>query len=337
MNDGATTEVIESQPIANANDSRFREKNASRQAGIDRAGPRSRNGLRTFTRSETRPSTTAAMPAASENRANRRPKANESLVRRNEPSGVATESNPSTPPCPANARAVREPILRRSMTYEKDSSRRTSRRARIRLPTRIRPPREKRNGKPTVSARYPPRTGATTATVMKGMATSPGSARYRKRCAMRNGGGAGGAETIQAAPTDAPVQRDFVSSFACQSKRRVLAVGGARVQRGQTCRSLVNPAMVSPVNRQRRAARRDSSRSRIGATPSALSRAEDAAMPTRMENAFGGSEANSASSVQSSPIARMKSHDSRESFVAKWLPLFTPARRISTTLFPGRT
>ena len=44
---------------------------------------------------------------------------------------------------------------------------------------------------------------------------------------MRNGGGAGGAETIQAAPTDAPVQRDFVSSFACQSKRRVLAVGGA--------------------------------------------------------------------------------------------------------------
>src|SRR2546425_10528215 len=167
MNDGATTEVIESQPIANANDSRFREKNASRQAGIDRAGPRSRNGLRTFTRSDTRPSTTAAMPAASENRANRRPKANESLVRRNEPSGVATESNPSTPPCPANARAVREPILRRSMTYEKDSSRRTSRRARMRLTARIRPPREKRNGKPTVSARYPPRTGATTATVMK--------------------------------------------------------------------------------------------------------------------------------------------------------------------------
>src|SRR2546428_12426 len=63
MNDGATTEVIESQPIANANDSRFREKNASRQAGIDRAGPRSRNGLRTFTRSETRPSTTAATTA----------------------------------------------------------------------------------------------------------------------------------------------------------------------------------------------------------------------------------------------------------------------------------
>src|SRR2546428_9516335 len=37
----------------------------------------------------------------------------------------------------------------------------------MRLTARIRPPREKRNGKPTVSARYPPRTGATTATVMK--------------------------------------------------------------------------------------------------------------------------------------------------------------------------
>src|SRR5437867_10438589 len=140
---------------------------------------------------------------------------------------------------------------------------------------------------------------------------------------MRNGGGAGGAETIRAAPTDAPVQRDFVSSFACQSKRRVLAVGGAPGPTRTDVPIARQSAMVSPVNRQRRAARRDSSRSRIGATPSALSRAEDAAMPTRMENAFGGSEANSASSVQSSPIASMKSHDSRESFVAKWLPLFT--------------
>src|SRR2546428_11739620 len=120
MNDGATTEVIEGQPIANANDSRFREKSASRQAGIDRAGPRSRNGVRTFTRSDTRPSTTAAMPAASENRANRRLKANESLVRRHEPSGIATESNPSTPPCAANAKTMRERIRRRPMTYEKE-------------------------------------------------------------------------------------------------------------------------------------------------------------------------------------------------------------------------
>src|SRR5207245_8158162 len=165
-------------------------------------------------------------------------------------------------------------------------------------------------------------------------ATSPSNSRYRKRCETRNGGGAGGAETIRAAPTDAPVQRDFVSIFGCQSKRRVLAVGGApSPTRTNASRSLYGLA----VNYQWMVARRDSSRSRIGATPSALSRAEDAAMPTRMENAFGGSEANSASSVQSSPIARMKSHDSRESFVAKRLPLFTPARRISTTLFPGRT
>src|SRR5438445_10002426 len=73
------------------------------------------------------------MRAASEKSANRRPRANESRVRRNEPRGVATESNPSTPPCPANARAVRDPIRRKSMRYEKDSSRGTSRRARIRL------------------------------------------------------------------------------------------------------------------------------------------------------------------------------------------------------------
>src|SRR5207245_1102792 len=54
-------------------------------------------------------------------------------------------------------------------------------------------------------------------------ATSPSNSRYRKRCETRNGGGAGGAETIWAAPTDAPVQRDFVPSFACHSMRRILA------------------------------------------------------------------------------------------------------------------
>src|SRR2546428_1482415 len=167
MNEGATTEVIESQPIAKAKDPRSRDANARRHAGTERAGPRRMNGLRTFTRSDTRPSTTAAMPAASEKSANRRPRANESRVRRNEPRGVATESNPSTPPCPANARAVRDPIRRKSMRYEKDSSRGTSRRARIRLAAKMSPPSEKRNGKPTVTAKYPPRTGATTATVVK--------------------------------------------------------------------------------------------------------------------------------------------------------------------------
>src|SRR5256712_12921338 len=109
MNDGATTEVIESQPIAKAKDPRSREVNARRHAGRERAGPRRRKGLRTFTRSDTRPSTTAAMPAASEKSANRSPRANESLVRRNEPSGVATESSPSTPPWPAKATADLEP------------------------------------------------------------------------------------------------------------------------------------------------------------------------------------------------------------------------------------
>src|SRR3989442_9605683 len=174
MNDGATTEVIESQPMAKANDPRSRDVNARRHAGTERAGPRTRNGLRGFNRSDNWPSTTAAMPAASEKSANRRPSANESRVRRNEPSGVATESNPSTPPCPANARAVRDPIRRKLMTYEKDSSRGTSRRARIRLAAKMSPPSEKRNGKPTVTARYPPRTGATTATVVN-VAVTPAS------------------------------------------------------------------------------------------------------------------------------------------------------------------
>src|SRR2546425_750341 len=263
MNDGATTEVIESQPIANANDSRFREKNASRQAGIDRAGPRSRNGLRTFTRSHTQTRATGAMPAASENRANRRPKANESLVRRNEPSGVATESNPSTPPCPANARAVREPIRRRSMTYEKDSSRRTSRRARMRLTARIRPPREKRNGKPTVSARYPPRTGATTATVMK-VAVTPANrpARFaglvsrtiapRRARATRGTGnaarretGAGPAGRKPSGPhRPMPLYKETSFRFSGVSRRGESWQSAApRVRREQTP---VDPSMVLP-------------------------------------------------------------------------------------------
>src|SRR5207247_8669171 len=112
MNDGATTEVIESQPMAKAKDPRSRGANGRRHAGTERAGPRRRKGLRAFTRSDTRPSTTAAMPAASEKSANRSPRANESRVRRNEPSGVATESNPSTPPRPAHASAVDAPSPR---------------------------------------------------------------------------------------------------------------------------------------------------------------------------------------------------------------------------------
>src|SRR5256712_1784027 len=45
-------------------------------------------------------------------------------------------------------------------------------------------------------------------------ATSPSNSRYRKRCETRNGGGAGGAETILAAPTHALLQRDFAPSSA---------------------------------------------------------------------------------------------------------------------------
>src|SRR5713226_248520 len=168
-------------------------------------------------------------------------------------------------------------------------------------------------------------------------ATSPSNSRYRKRCETRNGGGAGGADTIRAAPTHAPVQRDFVSSSACQSTARIAAIGG-QVQCYREAPIALQPGSgLAGEPSQRLVAGRASSKSRIAATPSALSRAEDASIPTRMENALGGSAANSASSVQSSPIARMKSHDSRESFSAKWLPLFTGARRISTTLFPGKT
>src|SRR2546430_2282628 len=59
MNDGATTEVIESQPMAKAKDPRSRDANARRHAGTERAGPRRRKGLRAFTRSDTRPRTGA--------------------------------------------------------------------------------------------------------------------------------------------------------------------------------------------------------------------------------------------------------------------------------------
>src|SRR5438876_10138021 len=109
MNDGATAEVIESQPIANAKAPRSLTKYASRQAGTERRGPSRRNGVRTRTRSDTRPRMTAAIPAASEKRANNNPSSKDALVNRNEPRGVAAEMRPSTPHWPVNASAVRRP------------------------------------------------------------------------------------------------------------------------------------------------------------------------------------------------------------------------------------
>src|SRR5437870_9733674 len=41
------------------------------------------------------------------------------------------------------------------------------------------------------------------------MASRPSSSRYRRRCETRNGGGAGGAETIRAAPGRARAKRGF--------------------------------------------------------------------------------------------------------------------------------
>src|SRR5438093_855053 len=183
------------------------------------------------------------------------------------------------------------------------------------------PPRAKRNGKPTVTARYPPRTGATTATVVKVAVTPanrparfaglvsrtsnelPGSQNNRRET--RNGGGAGGAETIRAAPTHPRVQRDFAPSSAFHGRPRSLAIDSATRAVRRRAEGHHVPATI------------DSSKSRIAATLSTLSRAEDAVMPTRMENALGGSTENNASSVQSSPAARMKSHGSRARRVAK--------------------
>src|SRR5436309_15473424 len=114
MNDGATAEVIESQPIANAKAPRSLTKYASRQAGTERRGPSRRNRLRTRTRSDTRPRMTAAIPAASEKRANNNPSSKEAPVNRNEPRGVAAEMRPSTPPWHDNASPVRSPPRVRS-------------------------------------------------------------------------------------------------------------------------------------------------------------------------------------------------------------------------------
>src|SRR2546430_5663428 len=107
MNDGATAEVIESQPIANAKAPRSLTKYARRQAGTDRLGPSRRNGERTRTRSHTRPRMTAAIPAAIEKRANNNPSPKQALVNRNDPTVVAAEISPSTPPRAVNANADR--------------------------------------------------------------------------------------------------------------------------------------------------------------------------------------------------------------------------------------
>src|SRR5947207_9929961 len=128
MNDGATAEVIESQPIANAKAPRCLTKYASRQAGTERRGPSRGNGVRTRTRSDTRPRMTAAIPAASEKRANNNPSSKEALVNRNEPRGVAAEMRPSTPPWPVNASAVRRPTRYRSKEKNRVSSERAGQR-----------------------------------------------------------------------------------------------------------------------------------------------------------------------------------------------------------------
>src|SRR2546422_10460743 len=122
MNDGATAEVIESQPIANAKAPRSLTRYARRQAGTERRGGGGRKGGRSRTRSDTRPRMTAAIPAASEKRANNNPSSKEALVNRNEPRGVAAEMRPSTPPWPENASAVRRPTRFKSNEKTKVSS-----------------------------------------------------------------------------------------------------------------------------------------------------------------------------------------------------------------------
>src|SRR5438552_16035702 len=105
MNDGATAEVIESQPIANAKAPRSLTKTASTQAGTESRGPSRRNGVRTRTRSDSRLRMTAAIPAASEKRAYSNPSSKEAPVNRNEATGGAAELRPSTAPWPLQATA----------------------------------------------------------------------------------------------------------------------------------------------------------------------------------------------------------------------------------------
>src|SRR5256886_12304689 len=55
MNEGATAEVIESHPTANAKARRSRTANARMQAGTERIGPNSRKGAPGRNRSQARP------------------------------------------------------------------------------------------------------------------------------------------------------------------------------------------------------------------------------------------------------------------------------------------
>src|SRR5207245_88410 len=160
------------------------------------------------------------------------------------------------------------------------------------------------------------------------IATSPSSSRYRRRCETRNGGGAGGAETIRAAPRRARVQRGFDAPTSRPFDQERLSARGNPTEKvcGRTRHADYRFAATS-----------DSRNSRTFANLSTLSRSEEAAKPTRIENALRGRAAKSASSVQSSPAAKMKSQGSPPRRVTKCVPLSAPARRISTTLSPGRT
>src|SRR5256886_10777773 len=166
MNEGATAEVIESHPTANAKARRSRTANARMQAGTERIGPNSRKGARVRTRSEARPRRSAATPAAREKRANRSPSASEFVVKRNEPRGVAADNRPSTPPCPENARVVRGAVRRKSIENANDSLGATRRRMSRRLLATMTPPSPNTTGYPATVARKPPRIGATIATVV---------------------------------------------------------------------------------------------------------------------------------------------------------------------------
>src|SRR5438132_13898135 len=140
MNDGATAEVIESKPIARAKAHGSHHNDARRQAGTERRGPSRRNGVRTRTRSDTRPRMTAAIPAAREKRANNNPSSKEALVNRNEPRGVAAEMRPSTPPWPENASAVRRPTRFKSNEKTRASLDWASQRTKRRLAATATPP-----------------------------------------------------------------------------------------------------------------------------------------------------------------------------------------------------
>src|SRR2546430_559141 len=156
MNEGAIAAVRESQPIAKAKVPRSRTANARRHAGTDRIGPRSRKGPRVFVRSEMRPKSTAVTPAAKENRENRRPNSKESVVNRNEPRGVAIVRSPSTPPCPANAKTVREFAAGVAVAKSDEIGATMNRRTKNQVPSTMEPPPGRRAPyQPTAAVAHP--------------------------------------------------------------------------------------------------------------------------------------------------------------------------------------